>query len=74
MPPPLSGGPPSFSRSRYDGPPAPMREDPPLPTEPPFTAFVVNLAFESTEEDVRAFFDPMNALSVRLVKLSLIHI
>ena len=68
MPPPLSGGPPSFSRSRYDGPPARMREDPPLPTEPPFTAFVVNLAFESTEEDVRAFFDPMNALSVRLVK------
>lgn len=57
----------SMDRSRFDGAPPPMREDPPLPTAPPFTAFVVNLSFESTEADVRAFFEPMNPISVRLV-------
>ncbi|WFC99953.1 Eukaryotic translation initiation factor 4B [Malassezia yamatoensis] len=57
------------SRSRYDdgGAPPFAREDPPLPTEPPFTAFVVNLSFESTESDVQYFFEPLKPLSVRLV-------
>ncbi|WFD19902.1 Eukaryotic translation initiation factor 4B [Malassezia caprae] len=54
-------------RSRFDGPPPVMREEPPLPTQPPFTAFVVNLSFDSTEGDVRMFFEPMNPISVRLV-------
>lgn len=56
-----------MSRSRFDGPPPMAREEPPLPTEPPFTAFVVNLSFESTEDDVRMFFEPMSPISVRLV-------
>ena len=34
----------------------PMREDLPLPTEPPFTAFVGNLAFDLTERDIEEFF------------------
>lgn len=61
------GGRMSLGRSRFDGPPPMMREEPPLPTQPPFTAFVVNLSFESTEGDVRMFFEPMNPISVRLV-------
>ncbi|WFD31524.1 Eukaryotic translation initiation factor 4B [Malassezia sp. CBS 17886] len=44
-----------------------MREEPPLPTQPPFTAFVVNLSFESTESDVQFFFEPLKPISVRLV-------
>ena len=37
------------------GPPG--REDLPLPTEPPFTAFVGNLAFDLNEGDLEQFFD-----------------
>jgi len=55
------------ARPRFDGMPPPMREDPPLPTEPPFTAFVVNLSFDSTEGDVAYFFEPLKPISVRLV-------
>ena len=40
-----------FSAER--GPP---REDLPLPTEPPFTAFVGNLAFDLNETDLEEFF------------------
>ena len=32
------------------------REDLPLPTEPPYTAFVGNLAFDLTEIDLEEFF------------------
>lgn len=34
----------------------PPREDLPLPTEPPFTAFVGNLAFDLNETDLEEFF------------------
>ena len=34
----------------------PPREDLPLPTEPPFTAFVGNLAFDLNEPDLEEFF------------------
>lgn len=57
----------AMGRSRFDGAPPPLREEPPLPTQPPFTAFVVNLSFDSDEAAVRAFFEPMNPISVRLV-------
>ncbi|WFD47295.1 Eukaryotic translation initiation factor 4B [Malassezia furfur] len=57
-----------MGRSRFEDHGAPFaREEPPLPTEPPFTAFVVNLSFESTESDVQYFFEPLKPLSVRLV-------
>lgn len=35
----------------------PPREDLPLPTQPPYTAFVGNLAFDLTERDLETFFD-----------------
>ena len=42
----------------------PPREDLPLPTQPPYTAFVGNLAFDLTEHDLETFFD---GLKVRFV-------
>lgn len=42
----------------------PPREDLPLPTQPPYTAFVGNLAFDLTEHDLESFFD---GLKVRFV-------
>ena len=41
------------------GPPQadrPPREDVPLPTSPPYTAFIGNLAFDVTESEMAAFF------------------
>lgn len=40
---------------RVAGPP---REDLPLPTAPPYTAFVGNLAFDLSEMDMQDFFGP----------------
>lgn len=37
----------------------PPRDDVPLPTQPPFTAFVGNLAFDLLESDLAAFFEPL---------------
>ena len=34
----------------------PQRDDIPLPNEPPFTAYVGNLAFSTTEDDIRNLF------------------
>lgn len=34
----------------------PPREDLPLPTQPPYTAFIGNLAFDLTEADLESFF------------------
>jgi hypothetical protein len=35
----------------------PPREDLPLPTNPPYTAFIGNLAFDVTESEMATFFD-----------------
>lgn len=35
----------------------PPREDLPLPTQPPWTAFVGNLPFDLTEEELGGFFE-----------------
>ncbi|KAI9066107.1 RNA-binding domain-containing protein [Trametes sanguinea] len=54
-----------FLSSRPDrGPP---REDLPLPTEPPFTAFVGNLTFDITETELEEFFGG-NTKSVKIIK------
>ncbi|KAI0671962.1 hypothetical protein C8Q78DRAFT_1031600 [Trametes maxima] len=54
-----------FLSSRPDrGPP---REDLPLPTEPPFTAFVGNLTFDITESELEEFFGG-NTKSVKIIK------
>lgn len=41
------------SVDRSSGPP---RDDIPIPTQPPFTAFIGNLAFDLTEADLEQFF------------------
>jgi translation initiation factor 4B len=42
-----------------DRPSFPPREDLPLPTQPPFTAFVGNLAFDLTESELGDYFTPL---------------
>jgi hypothetical protein len=43
----------SSSQADRQGPP---REDLPLPTQPPYTAFIGNLAFDLTEQELDDFF------------------
>ena len=38
-----------------------MREEVPLPSQPPYTAFIGNLAFDMTENDLASFFSPHQA-------------
>ncbi|WVQ80939.1 hypothetical protein IAT38_003046 [Cryptococcus sp. DSM 104549] len=46
-----------------------QREELPLPTVPPFTAFIGNLSFDAdVEEQVREFFGDLKPVSVRMVK------
>jgi len=42
---------------RPDRPDRPARDPVPLPTSPPYTAYVGNLSFEAREEDVKNFFE-----------------
>lgn len=44
------------------------REELPLPTVPPFTAFIGNLTFETEDAELRDFFSDIAPTSVRLVK------
>ncbi|ETW82934.1 hypothetical protein HETIRDRAFT_238319, partial [Heterobasidion irregulare TC 32-1] len=50
---------------RQMGPP---REDLPLPTQPPYTAFIGNLAFDLTEADLESFFGTLKVKSVKVIK------
>nr|ADX07286.1 putative citrate synthase [Flammulina velutipes] len=63
------GGRDDFLSSRPDrmamGPP---REDLPLPTQPPYTAFVGNLAFDLTESELEDFFSSSKAKSAKIIK------
>ncbi|GAB00022.1 uncharacterized protein L969DRAFT_105330 [Mixia osmundae IAM 14324] len=43
------------------------RADVPLPTKPPYTAFVGNLSFEVTDSDLRALFAEEQVTTVRLI-------
>ncbi|GAA6053676.1 hypothetical protein NBRC10513_005477 [Rhodotorula toruloides] len=61
---PRSGGPGGFG-DRDDG--RPPRAEVPFPTAPPYTAFVGNLSFETTEADLEDFFTDLSVKSVRLV-------
>ncbi|KAG6910096.1 hypothetical protein DXG01_013148 [Tephrocybe rancida] len=56
-----------FLSSRPDrgGPP---RDDIPLPTQPPYTAFIGNLAFDLTESELEEFFTPTKTKSVKIIK------
>lgn len=42
-----------------DGEDRPPRAEVPIPTAPPYTAFVGNLAFDTTEGDLDGFFAPL---------------
>jgi translation initiation factor 4B len=57
------GGRDDFLSSRSDRQNYPPREDLPLPTQPPYTAFVGNLAFDLTEHDLETFFDGLKVRS-----------
>ncbi|KAF9243569.1 hypothetical protein BU15DRAFT_86502 [Melanogaster broomeanus] len=57
-----------FASSRPDRSFAPPREDLPLPTQPPFTAFVGNLAFDITESELESFFSPHKTKSIKIIK------
>jgi translation initiation factor 4B len=41
-----------------DRAPLPPRDDVPLPTNPPYTAFVGNLAFDMSDMELEEFFAP----------------
>lgn len=49
--------------------PSSKQEELPLPTEPPFTAFVGNLAFDLTEREIEEFFDGSEVGSVAILVL-----
>ncbi|KAG9076566.1 hypothetical protein FS749_002559, partial [Ceratobasidium sp. UAMH 11750] len=50
------------------GPSGPPREDLPLPTAPPYTMFVGNLAFDLVEDDLAGFFAPESLKSVKVIR------
>ncbi|KXN84556.1 putative RNA-binding protein sce3 [Leucoagaricus sp. SymC.cos] len=52
-----------FLSSRPDRAP-PVREDVPLPTQPPYTAFVGNLAFDLIEGDLETFFQGVKSAKI----------
>ncbi|KAF8518479.1 hypothetical protein JB92DRAFT_2828750 [Gautieria morchelliformis] len=53
--------------SRPDRAPLPPREDVPLPTQPPYTAFVGNLAFDMSDMELEEFFAPHKTVSVKII-------
>ncbi|KAF9223582.1 hypothetical protein BS17DRAFT_780855 [Gyrodon lividus] len=57
-----------FAPSRPDRQFALPREDLPLPTQPPFTAFIGNLAFDVTESELEGFFSPHKTKSIKIIK------
>ncbi|ORX62332.1 RNA-binding domain-containing protein [Hesseltinella vesiculosa] len=46
----------------------PARAPVPLPTEPPFTAYVGNLSFEATEDDVAQFLGNQGIVNIRILR------
>ncbi|CAE7199502.1 unnamed protein product [Rhizoctonia solani] len=54
--------------SRLDRPQGPVREDLPLPTAPPYIAYVGNLSFDLIEDDLGQFFAPEPLKSVKVIR------
>jgi RNA recognition motif-containing protein len=46
----------------------PSREELPLPTEPPYTAHIGNMSFDTTEGEVSDFFKDCQVTKVRIVE------
>ncbi|KAG5723855.1 putative RNA-binding protein sce3 [Termitomyces sp. T112] len=57
-----------YLSTRPDRAAAPPRDDIPLPTNPPYTAFIGNLAFDLTETELEEFFAPLKAKSVKIIR------
>ncbi|KIM40443.1 hypothetical protein M413DRAFT_445897 [Hebeloma cylindrosporum] len=57
-----------FLSSRPDRQNLPPRDDVPLPTQPPYTAFIGNLAFDLTEGELLQFFSGLRTKSVKIIK------
>ncbi|KAF8594828.1 hypothetical protein BDV93DRAFT_529064 [Ceratobasidium sp. AG-I] len=57
-----------FSGRGDRGPSGPPREDLPLPTAPPYTVFVGNLAFDIVEDELAALFAPESLKSVKVIR------
>ncbi|KIJ23453.1 hypothetical protein M422DRAFT_39603, partial [Sphaerobolus stellatus SS14] len=53
--------------SRPDRAPLGQRDEVPLPTAPPYTAFVGNLAFDMTEGELEEYFGPHKTVSVKII-------
>jgi len=47
---------------------ATQRDDLPLPTQPPYTAFIGNLAFDLTETELEDLFTPLKTKSVKIIR------
>ncbi|KAF8224148.1 hypothetical protein L208DRAFT_1425858 [Tricholoma matsutake] len=47
---------------------ATQRDDLPLPTQPPYTAFIGNLAFDLTEMELEDLFSPLKTKSVKIIR------
>ncbi|KAJ6570289.1 hypothetical protein DFH09DRAFT_1033507 [Mycena vulgaris] len=46
----------------------PPREDLPLPTQPPYTAFIGNLSFDLTEQELEEFFGSSKTKTIKIIK------
>lgn len=57
-----------FLSSRPDRGAAIQREEVPLPSQPPYTAFVGNLSFDLTEAELGEFFQPLKVKEVKVIR------
>jgi translation initiation factor 4B len=57
-----------YLTSRPDRQNLPPRDDVPLPTQPPYTAFIGNLAFDLTEGELQQFFSGLKIKSIKIIK------
>ncbi|KAI0035498.1 hypothetical protein K488DRAFT_82940 [Vararia minispora EC-137] len=62
------GGRDDYLSSRPERAAYPPREDLPLPTQPPYTAFIGNMAFDLTEADLETFFEGLTVKSAKVIK------
>ena len=50
-----------------------VREELPLPTQPPYTAHIGNLSFDAIQDDIHELFADCEVTSVRIVEDKLTH-
>ncbi|KAF8651000.1 hypothetical protein AX16_004986 [Volvariella volvacea WC 439] len=57
-----------FHSSRPERNVALLKDDVPLPTRPPYTAFIGNIPFDLIESNLASFFAPLKTKSIKIVK------